>query len=52
MAADAGLRLEYQYAIVVDGHRYVVDFALPDIRVAIEVDGLEVHATRTPLTTT
>jgi very-short-patch-repair endonuclease len=32
---------EYQYEVVVDGVRYRPDFAYPDVRVAIEVDGYE-----------
>lgn len=49
IAVGAGLRLEYQYVVEVDGRRYYLDFALPAIKVAIEVDGLEVHATRDAL---
>jgi very-short-patch-repair endonuclease len=46
IAADAGLRLEYQHVVITEGRRYVLDFALPEVMVGVEVDGLEVHATR------
>lgn len=49
IAADVGVPVVYQHPVVVDGHRYVLDFALPEIMVAVEVDGLEVHATRSAL---
>jgi very-short-patch-repair endonuclease len=49
IAADAGVRLAYQHQVTVDGRRYVIDFALPEIKVAIEIDGLEVHSTRAAL---
>jgi very-short-patch-repair endonuclease len=49
IAADAGVRLEYQHRVEVGGQLYVVDFALPEIKVAIEIDGLEVHSTRAAL---
>jgi very-short-patch-repair endonuclease len=46
ITARTGLEIAYQYPIVVDGRRYVVDFAVPTARLVIEVDGLEVHGTR------
>jgi very-short-patch-repair endonuclease len=49
IAASIGVRLSYQHPVAVEGHRYVVDFALAEIKVAIEIDGLEVHATRAAL---
>lgn len=49
IAAKAGVRVEYQHPVVADGHKYILDFALPEIMVAIEIDGLEVHATRDAL---
>jgi very-short-patch-repair endonuclease len=48
-AATGGLQVEYQHEVVVDGHRYVLDFALPAVMVGIEIDGLEAHATREAL---
>ena len=49
IAAETGIQLDYQHPVTVDGHRYVLDFALPEVKVAVEVDGLEVHATRAAL---
>jgi very-short-patch-repair endonuclease len=49
IAASTRLAVEYQHVVVIDGHRYVLDFALPDIKVGIEIDGLETHATREAL---
>lgn len=46
IVADTGVEVAYQYPIVVDGRRYVVDFAVPPARLVVEVDGLEVHGTR------
>jgi very-short-patch-repair endonuclease len=46
IVADMGLDVAYQHPIVVEGRRYVVDFAVPDVRLVVEVDGLEVHGTR------
>ena len=34
-----------QFPVVVDGHRYRLDFAWPDQRVALEVDGFGPHST-------
>jgi very-short-patch-repair endonuclease len=45
IAVEAGLRFEYQHRVEVEGHRYVLDFAFPPQLVAVEVDGLEAHAT-------
>lgn len=45
-ARAAGLELVPQFEVHVDGHRYLLDFADPIRRVAIEVDGFESHATR------
>jgi very-short-patch-repair endonuclease len=49
LAVGIGLRLEYQHRVVIDGHTYFLDFALPEVMLAIEVDGLEIHATRDAL---
>jgi very-short-patch-repair endonuclease len=49
IAISADLRLEYQHEVTIDRHRYVLDFALPEVMVAIEVDGLDVHATSAAL---
>ena len=49
IAAATGLAFAYQHPVVVAGRRYVLDFALPAVRVFIEVDGLEVHASREAL---
>jgi very-short-patch-repair endonuclease len=46
IAAEVGLCLEYQHVVVIEGCCYALDFALPEVMVAVEVDGLEVHATR------
>lgn len=32
---------EYQYEVKVDGRRYRIDFAYPDVKVGIETDGLD-----------
>ena len=32
---------EYQHTVEVDGHRYRLDFAYPEVRVGIEVDGYD-----------
>lgn len=40
-----GLPVIPQYVVVVDGRRYVIDFAIPDGRVAIEIDGKH-HASK------
>jgi len=47
--ATAGVDVVYQLPIVVGGSRYVVDFAIPSVKLCIEVDGLEVHGTRDAL---
>lgn len=49
IAADTGLQVEHQHRVTVDGHRYVLDFAIPDALIGVEVDGLETHATRQAL---
>lgn len=49
IARDAGVAFEYQVPVVLDGHRYVVDFALPRLLLACEVDGLSAHGTREAL---
>lgn len=49
LAGDTGLAVEYQHRVHVDGHAYDLDFAIPDALVAIEVDGLEAHASRAAL---
>jgi len=42
---DAGIPApEPQFPVVVDGHRYRLDFAWPDQRVALEVDGFGPHS--------
>jgi hypothetical protein len=44
---DAGLPAPVtQHQVVVDGRVYVLDFAWPDARVALEVDGFVAHRTR------
>lgn len=35
-----------QYPIVLEGRKYVLDFAYPDLRLAIETDGYRWHASR------
>jgi very-short-patch-repair endonuclease len=30
---------EYQWPVDIDGHQHYIDFAYPDVRLAIEVDG-------------
>jgi very-short-patch-repair endonuclease len=49
IAVAAGVELEYQFPVVVEGHRYRLDFALPQLLLAWEVDGLEAHGTREAL---
>jgi very-short-patch-repair endonuclease len=49
IARAAGVDVAYQHPIVVAGRRYVVDFAIPPVRVFVEVDGLEAHAGREAL---
>lgn len=49
IAVAAGVRFEYQFWVAVDGHRYRLDFALPRLLVACEVDGLAAHGTREAL---
>jgi len=46
IASTAGVEVLYQHAVVVAGRRYVLDFAIPAVRVCIEVDGLDAHGTR------
>jgi len=37
---DAGLpELTHEYAVVIGGHRYRIDLAYPDLKIAIELDG-------------
>jgi putative AbiEi antitoxin of type IV toxin-antitoxin system/uncharacterized protein DUF559 len=46
--ADAGLDLPVpQYEVIVDGHRFRLDFAWPDAKLYVEVDGFNVHRTHT-----
>jgi very-short-patch-repair endonuclease len=40
--------MEYQYAI--DGSKYRVDFAIPQIKVAIELDGYQWHSSKEQFT--
>jgi very-short-patch-repair endonuclease len=49
IAATTGVRVEYQYGVELDGQRYVLDFAVPAVKVGVEVDGLETRATRESL---
>jgi very-short-patch-repair endonuclease len=42
--AAAGIDLEFQYAVVLAGRRRRIDFAIPALRIAIEVDGYESHS--------
>ena len=42
----AGLRPMQQYEVVVAGRRYRLDFAWPELRVAVEPDGYSVHGAR------
>jgi very-short-patch-repair endonuclease len=42
----AGLRPVQQYEVVVAGRRFRLDFAWPDLRVAVEPDGYSVHGAR------
>ena len=42
----AGLRPVQQYEVVVAGRRYRLDFAWPELRVAVETDGYSVHGAR------
>lgn len=46
IAVAAGVQFEYQFPVVVEGHRYRLDFAAPQLLLACEADGLEVHGTR------
>jgi very-short-patch-repair endonuclease len=46
IAVSSGLRFKYQLPVHLDGHRYVLDFAIPQLHLACEVDGLEAHGTR------
>lgn len=45
-ARAAGLRLEPQFEVWVDGEQYFLDYADPSRMIAIELDGFETHATR------
>jgi very-short-patch-repair endonuclease len=49
IAATTGVRIEYQHEVELDGRRYVLDFAVPAVKVGVEVDGLETRATRESL---
>jgi very-short-patch-repair endonuclease len=49
IATTTGLHVEYQYEVELDGRRYVLDFAVPAVKVGVEVDGLETRATRESL---
>jgi very-short-patch-repair endonuclease len=49
IALTTGVGVEYQYEVELDGHRYVLDFAVPAVKVGVEVDGLETRATRESL---
>lgn len=49
IAVNAGITFVYQHPIVVSGRRYRVDFAVPALQLAVEVDGLAVHGTREAL---
>ena len=42
----AGLRPLQQYEVVVAGRRYRLDFAWPELRVAVEPDGYSAHGAR------
>jgi very-short-patch-repair endonuclease len=42
----AGLRPVRQHPVVVDGRRYRLDFAWPDLRLAVEPDGYAAHGSR------
>lgn len=39
-------RLAYQHELTIAGRRRRVDFAVPELRIAIEVDGYEHHSRR------
>ncbi len=49
IAATTGVDIEYQYEVELDGRRHVLDFAVPAVKVGVEVDGLETRATRESL---
>jgi very-short-patch-repair endonuclease len=49
VAKSAGVQVEYQFEVQLDGRRYVLDFAVPAAKVGVEVDGLETRATRESL---
>jgi very-short-patch-repair endonuclease len=40
----AGIELEFQHPILLGGRRRRIDFAVPSLRIAIEVDGYESHS--------
>jgi len=44
MGHDA--RLEPQHEIIANGHNYRADFAIPDLKIVIELDGHEYHKTK------
>jgi very-short-patch-repair endonuclease len=46
VATTTGLRVEFQYEVELDGRRYVLDFAVPAVKVGVEIDGLDTRATR------
>ena len=46
---DAALRIGDPDRTVSGRHRYVIDFAVPHLRLACEVDGLSAHSTREAL---
>ena len=49
ITATTGAHIEYQYEVELDGRRHVLDFAVPAVKVGVEVDGLETRATRESL---
>ena len=49
LARTTGLGVEYQYEVELGGRRYVLDFAVPAVKVGVEIDGLETRATRESL---
>lgn len=43
IAALADVTLVYQHPVTVDGQRYRLDFAVPEIMIDFEIDGLSAH---------